>query len=275
MSEITKALLRKAILTQNQLNKIVGWKDELLHLAPPVLWFGTTNNSKPKIITLGANPSRSEFLDGNNTTLKNIKIVDVPYLNRANQRFYTFKKNEVYDENDVTKLDKIIESYNNYFTNNPYKKWFGDKNGGKVEALVNGFNGSFYDAANKQAIHLDLFPFATLRDYSLIKHLPQNDLFKNGWAQTFLLELINFINTEVILVFGISNFNIFNELFKDDIIKIKSGTFKNSKGNNHTTYHINEFKKFKLVGLTINVGNPMGFSREDLKNLSKQIKTQF
>ena len=63
-------LLQKAINKQNELLLLKGWKDELLSLAPPVLWFGNSNNNKAKIITIGANPSRSEFLNGNNTTLR-------------------------------------------------------------------------------------------------------------------------------------------------------------------------------------------------------------
>ncbi len=268
-------LLQKAINKQNELFLLNGWKDELLSLAPPVLWFGNNINNKRKIVTIGANPSRSEFLNGNNTTLKEVPLDKLPYLSKSQQRFYTFDKNEMTSNLNVQKLHEIINHYNNYFTNRPYRKWFGNENGGKVEALVNGFGASFYDSENKQAIHLDLFPFATLNDYHKIKHLAENDLFSNGWAQDFLLNLIDNIKPEIIIIFGIANFNMFNRLFKNYLQELFDGHFKNKAGNNHTNYCVSNFNDIKLVGLSINVGNPRGFSREDLINLSKKIHNKF
>lgn len=267
-------LLQKAINKQNELFLLNGWKDELLNLAPPVLWFGNNNNNKSKIITIGANPSRSEFLNGNNTTLKEIPVDKLPYLSKSQQRFYTFDKNELTSDLNLQKLHEIINSYNNYFTNHPYRRWFGNENGGKVEALVNSFGASFYNDGNKQAIHLDLFPFATLKDYHKIKNLAEDDLFSNGWAQEFLLNLINNIKPEIIIVFGIANYNIFNRLFKNNLKQLFDGNFTNNAENNHTNYFVSNFNDIKLVGLSINVGNPRGFSREDLINLGKKIQNK-
>jgi len=268
-------LLQKAINKQNELLLLNGWKDELLSLAPPVLWFGNSNNNKAKIITIGANPSRSEFLNGNNTTLRGIPVDKLPYLRKLKQRFYTLDETELNTELSLQKLHEIIKSYNNYFNTNPYRKWFGNENGGKVEALVNSFDASFYNAGDKQALHLDLFPFTTLTDFHKIRHFAENDLFKTEWAQKFLLELINKINPEIIIVFGIANYNIFSGLFKSNLEELTDGKFINKAENNHTNYFISKFNNIILVGLSINVGNPRGFSREDLLNLGKEIKSKF
>jgi hypothetical protein len=268
-------LLQKAIKKQNELSLLNGWKDELLSLAPPVLWFGNNNTNKPKIITIGANPSRSEFLNGNNSTLRGISADNVPYLSKSQQRFYTFDKNELTSDLSLQKLHEIINSYNNYFTNHPYRSWFGKVNGGKVEALVNSFGASFYNDGNKQVLHLDLFPFATLSDFNKIKHLAEDDLFCNSWAQEFLLNLISNIEPEIIIVFGITNYNIFNRLFKNNLKQLANGKFINHTENNHTNYLISNFNNIKLVGLSINLGNPRGFNREDLLNLGKKIQDKF
>ncbi len=53
--EATKKLLR--------LRQKVGWAKELPHRCPPILWFGNARSPKPKVLTIGANPSRWEYLD--------------------------------------------------------------------------------------------------------------------------------------------------------------------------------------------------------------------
>jgi len=39
------------------------WGNELLLKVPPVMWFGDSKCEKEKILTIGANPSRWEFLN--------------------------------------------------------------------------------------------------------------------------------------------------------------------------------------------------------------------
>ena len=180
-----------------------------------------------------------------------------------------------YNSHEPSTNNNWISSFHyNYFNTNPYRKWFGNENGGKVEALVNSFDASFYNAGDKQALHLDLFPFTTLTDFHKIRHLAENDLFKTEWAQKFLLELINKINPEIIIVFGSANYNIFSGLFKSNLKELTDGKFINKAENNHTNYFISKFNNINLVGLSINVGNPRGFSREDLLNLGKEIKSK-
>ena len=73
-------LLVKALKKQHELFKIDYWASELLEFSPPVLWFGDSNK-KEKIVTVGANPSRREFLDKRNGK----------YIVESNQRFYHLK----------------------------------------------------------------------------------------------------------------------------------------------------------------------------------------
>ncbi|RDW20089.1 hypothetical protein CWR48_05030 [Oceanobacillus arenosus] len=63
MNSLAIDLLVKAAEKQIELENKPAWKNELIPKAPPVLWFGDTEIDKPKIITIGANPSREEFLN--------------------------------------------------------------------------------------------------------------------------------------------------------------------------------------------------------------------
>lgn len=261
-----KVLLRNAILKQNQLFTDPYWATELLPFAPPVLWFGDLRSDLPKIVTIGANPSRREFLPSANAN----QNVYNNYLVGQNARFYVSNiqfTNLPYISNQI--LDQIIKSYNDYFSVNPYRTWFGSNDGGKVEAFINGLGASFYNNNyDYRGIHIDLFPFATMSDYRSIFNLCNNSLFQTNWAQNFLIDLIKRISPEKLIIFGISNYrsilNIFN---KHNVTprQFSVGTkicdvYYNSIGVNQP-----------LIGLRINLGNPIGWSRQELIQLGNSI----
>lgn len=262
-------LLEKALAKQNELLLDERWKNELLKLAPPILWFGDMNNVKDKVVTIGANPSRSEFLNENNRTTKTKSIEELRYLENDKKRFFIFEQNESLNKLSFSSMEKIIESYNSYFNKEPYRQWFGSENGGKVEGLVKGFDASFYNSAKYQAIHLDLFPFATINNYKKIQKLADESLFQNGWAKGFLEDLIQNISPRIIIVFGISNFSVFKSLYQNDINTLHEGVF--CSNNKKTKYSINEFKNMQLIGLNQNFGNT-NFSKEELIILGKEIQ---
>ena len=68
---------------------------------PPVLWFGNIKNN-PQVLVVSANPSRPEQPKSNPR---------IPYSKKWN-----------IDQPDV---EELMKDYNNYFVNNPSKKWFG------------------------------------------------------------------------------------------------------------------------------------------------------
>lgn len=262
-------LLEKALAKQNELLLDERWKNELLKLAPPVLWFGDMNNVKDKVVTIGANPSRSEFLNENNSTTNNKSIEELRYLEKDKKRFYVLEQDESLNNLTVSTLEKILESYNCYFTKKPYRKWFGKINGGKVEGLVNGFDASFYNSGTYQAIHLDLFPFATINNYKKIEKLVDESIFQNGWAQSFLGDLIENVSPRIIIVFGISNYTVFKSMYQNDITRMHEGVFNSD--NKQTSYSINDFKGKRLIALNQNFGNT-NFSKEELLMLGKEIQ---
>lgn len=286
MEGFQKRLLVEAVRKNIELKGNVSWRVELLEKAPPILWFGDTRDSLPKIITIGANPSREEFLEQNKKEaqecIKNSK--NLKYLKKS--RFRTLTQSESLSNiiSNESLQEEIIESFNTYFSekSNPYTNWFGKPNGFNVEAFLNGLNASYYPNSNQylyNAIHVDLFPFSTISDYKEISELADKDLFDNRWSQNFLENLLRAFNPSIklIVVFGRTNFNKLKNLFPNSI-KTKNGRKyfpKYAKGKLiPCTYWIGTFNSYNLVGLSINLGNPRGFTTKDLNNLGAYILTQ-
>ncbi len=287
MMQFQKILLIEAVKKNIDLNNNLNWKHELLEKAPPVLWFGDTRTNLPKIITIGANPSREEFLNHHKKNaqkmINNREQKLLQYLKKP--RFRTLSQTEsLFDILiNVNLQEEIIESYNSYFSNNPYINWFGKPNGFKLEAFLNGLNASYYPDKIQygfNAIHIDLFPFPTISDYKEISGLAEKDLFNNEWSQNFLRNLMTtFIpSPKLIVVFGKTNFIKLKKLFPDSISTQKGRTHyhQNAKGEQIScTYWIGTFDSYKLVGLSVNLGNPRNFTTKDLNNLGTHILKEF
>ena len=277
-------LLKEASLKLIQLSKNDSLKDELLCKAPPVLWFGNLRESKERFLTIGANPSRKEFLNMSKkeaqTNLK--KGLPLNYLKNGSIRLLTLGDNQNWENitKDNALKDKIINSYNNYFCNNPYANWFGKRNPNKlsynVEGLINAMGASFYNNKEMeyQGIHIDLIPYVTISDFSeIIREEKNKNIILNNWTKEFLIKIIKRINPKYILVFGISNFEHFEK-----IMNIKERSEKKS----FQVFHNNKIKKadfwsFKfnettVIGLSLNVGNPIGWTKHTLNELGVKIK---
>lgn len=273
--EVYINLLKDAFLKQKALYESNEWSQQLLSFAPPVLWFGDIYVPKPKIITIGANPSRSEFLKGNKKTINATTYSDLKYLNESEKRFFHLAK-PIYDCNiNEVPFYEIIEGYNKYFWkgSKPYAKWFGRK--GKVEGLINGLGASFYnnDVYAFQALHLDLFPFATLKDFTSIQILVENDIFYNEWSKNLLEKLITNIEPKLIVVFGLTNRKYFEKIFSDSLKFIGDATYE-PRNNLSTNYKIGTFKNIKYVGLSTNFGDPKGFRTEDVNSVGQFVKNE-
>lgn len=273
--EVYINLLKDAFLKQKILFESNEWSQQLLSFAPPVLWFGDINVPKPKIITIGANPSRSEFLKGSKKIINATEYSDLKYLNDSEKRFFHLSK-PIYDCNiNEIPFSEIIEGYNKYFWkgSKPYARWFGRK--GKVEGLINGLDASFYsnDIYAFQALHLDLFPFATLKDFTSIQSSVDNDLFSDNWSKKMLENLIKNIEPKLIVVFGLTNRNYFEKIFSDSLNFSKDNMYE-TKNNLRTNYKIGTFKNIKYVGLSTNFGDPKCFRTEDVNSVGQFVKNE-
>ena len=259
-------LLAEAIRKQFELRENPIWTAEIPELCPPVLWFG--NHMKEElIVTVGANPSRWEFLDR--------KTGD--YLVPAKQRFYHFRRSDMQSvlEDEAT-MKQIIQSYDLYFHRNPYALWFGKRFGGKVEGFLNGLGASLYSQRGFGAVHTDLIPFVTMNDFSKLDgHRLQRDLFLNRWAQNFLNKLLNHLQPVAIMIFGRNNFDHYNKLVNRNIILDKNFTTGKNRAKYCVSYKRINGKNIPLIGLNINLGNPVGFSRQSLLKFGSTIKEEF
>lgn len=179
--------------------------------AIPVCWFGDLDSSKPKILTIGANPSRKEFIQY-----------------KGAHRF-----NNVMP---LSTLNAIIDSYNSYFRINPYTKWFN-----RINPLLQEFDASYYDTHRSIAIHLDVNPIPTYKSTELRK---EQVLMKMGvsLSQQLIDHLIANYNVQKIIIVGGYNCNLFCNSYNVQPTQSKKNPyyFTNSISN----YNYNFIKGF-------------------------------
>lgn len=146
------------------------------NVAVPVPFFGNIGNNKPLIFTIGSNPSDREFIDKSGSALT------VP-------RF--FNPSTVHPSYSVA---TIWGACNEYFLNKPYKGWFGEKDGSKIEGFLNLLGASYYDSKEYkyQAVHLDLMPFPTEEKFVNFKknHPKETDYYIKSYGLPLIDSLI-------------------------------------------------------------------------------------
>ncbi len=285
-----RLLLNCAVEKQIELREQKEWELELPERCPPILWFGNAETEKP-IVTVGANPSRAEYIsDFKKEALKKAHNHDpLTYLESPNNRFRLLNKTETENLADILEneqlQDEIIDGYNSYFClrhqnkYTAYTKWFGNNkdNSYKVEGFLRGFGASYYPSNNLdyiQAIHIDLFPFATLSDFKdLLKNKNikvEKNLFGDEWAANLIQSLITMLQPSLLIIFGRTNFNYFSQHIDESISQAQWQDY------GCASYCMGNAAKVKLpfIGLSTNLGNPRGFSAESLNQYSQHIRQE-
>lgn len=271
-------ILIESIKKLISLHQIEDWDNELLLKAPPVLWFGNSKSQKKKILTIGANPSRWEFLNQSEMKSCTIPYQSSFYENKYlfNKRFYHLTKKETFNSvlSDAELRNKIINSYDKYFSGNPYK-WFGlNKNDSyNVEGVLRGLGASYFDNDSEyRACHIDIFPFATISDFNRIKKITERDVLENNWAKNLVDEILDYFKPKKILIFGRTNFNYFAEYF--DINKPNDVNFQvQNNGKGKCVVWKTNYNNYKIIGVSVNLGNPKGFDASGLRELGNYLKT--
>ncbi len=179
---------------------------------------------------------------------------------------------------DIQLREEVIESYNHYFSRNPYK-WFGKKATASeyaynVEGFINALDASYYEGDKKfQGLHIDLMPFPTISDFSSLLAASEKLVFKNDWAKIFLEKLITEINPKMILVFGRTNLNYLTRFLEISNTGM-THTFKALTENGQMStanYWTFLYRHFPVIGLSTNLGNPKGFSKKTLNEFGKVV----
>jgi len=198
------------------------------------------------------------------------------YLEPPHNRFRLLRQDEVLQnilENEAIQKE-IIAGYNQYFSSdhNPYRQWFGsNKNDSyKVEGFLRGLGASYYEDSNEtyQAIHIDLFPFATLADFKRLLDLADADLFRTEWAREFVIKLIHLLKPEGLVVFGKTNFKYFGRYIDPSVRRFTENSFGLSR------FFIGraELLGLPVLGLSTNLGNPIGFNAVELRQYGNDIR---
>lgn len=253
------------------------WQAELPSRCPPILWFGDAQSQKPKLLTLAANPSRQEYLrDSSKDAFYKVQQTNddslLSYLEPPSNRFRLLAGNEKL-ENILTQQElrtEIIASYNNYFERNPYR-WFGLRKAEayNVEGFLRGLDASFYHGQQAQftGVHIDLFPFATVRDFGTIQQAADRDLFASGWAKRLIIALVELLQPEAIVVFGRTNFFYFANYVDQALHQAVWQRY------NGASFTIGTTKAFDIpvIGLSTNLGNPKGFDWESLRRFGRFV----
>jgi hypothetical protein len=231
----TKAreLLTRSACKLLELQEASGWKELLVTDAVPILWFGNAFTTKPRILTVGANPSSNEFKAPSVRALQNgEKVTDLIA--------------------SVNLQREVIDSYNGYFNYQPYIKWFGP-----VEWFLQEFKTSYQKPAYFRGLHVDLFPFATIPDFSDIQTIVAEALFASGWASNLLKDIIGFLHPHLVIVFGRTNYSYFRKYYDPSLPPLPEGKLQ---------YVVTKSAAFDLpiLGLSVNIGHPKGFTTSQL-----------
>lgn len=248
----------------NYLDKNQSSELSIMPWASPVLSFGDISRSK--IATLGINPSNREFVNIENEELKG-----------SNRRFHTLSSLGLTKWSDISEnqLQLIFDTYNEYFSRNPYDGWFK-----KLDYLMSGSSISYY-FPSYEACHLDLIPFATDEKWSNLTLQQQTTLLKI--FGDILGAIINNSSIEILLLNGqtvVNNFEkISNIEFEKNLQKNWELPRKTVDGVAGYSYEgfvssiggVDLKRKIKVLGYNHNIQSSFGVSSEVLASIREWI----
>lgn len=276
-------LLKEALQKQNELKEKGHWDRDIPNGILPVLWFGDSGNGGPSVATVAANPSHKEYFSESRSDL-NSKVdssEDHQDLELLDEDRLHVPDGPLKDIEGGEEAERILDGYDDYFSHNPYTSWFGTDEGDSygVEGFLRGFGASLYSGNDLyRAVHIDLIPFVTLQGFGDIARRAEEDLFEDGgpgsgWAPDFLRRLVDFLDPEILIVFGEQNVNYFGEHF--------GGTFQDldweSCPDQPACYKIGslEWSDRPVIGLGTNLGNPIGFNKESLRRYGECVCSEY
>jgi 23S rRNA maturation mini-RNase III len=266
MVKPSTTLLREALRKRDGLYRNPYWKDQIPEGCPPVLWFGD-HNKENLIVTVGLNPSHGEFFKTQDDARR------LHYLSQRDQRFYVYSEQDLKNPQLAEVTNNVIQSYDRYFQTNPYSRWFGKTGGYNVEGYLNHIDASFYGGKPVNCVHIDLFPFVTVDKYSdLDSTRLETDIFGDERFQKHFIDLLEYLDPKFIIVFGRGTVNQFNRHYNGRISldqEFKEDDHRYAKYG-HSTFSVYG-KKIPVIGLSVNLGNPRGFTKERLGKLAKQV----
>jgi hypothetical protein len=222
------------------------------HIVPgstPVVSFG--NALTAAAATIGLNPSRVEFCDKNGMALCG-----------PSRRLATHSSLGTSDltEASIEEICRVFEECNDYFQQNPYRKWFDS-----LEPFLNVFNASYYDGS---ACHLDLVQWATDPTWGRLKpaHIRKKLLANDA---PFLVEQLRRENIRTILVNGMT---VLQQLKRLLLIEFEELTPIVGLSHRDTRLFYGEvFDGVRVVGWSTNLQSSWGVTRELHNELADRL----
>ena len=271
-------LLMEATRKLMAISAIPEWEHELLDKAPPVLWFGDAASEKPKILSFGANPSRWEFLDERGIKKASLQKQEYEsrYLSEEKRRFFHLDAAQRWQDilHNTALRTQIINSFNQYFKSGNAYRWFGANkyDSYNAEGLLRGMNASYFDTETSfRALHIDLFPFTTIRDFGSIRGITERDVLSGFWARDLVYEIINMLQPKRLLVFGAGNLNYFCAYFGADAGPAEHWKSQGAGALGSCRVHRFQHEQIPVTGLSVNLGNPKGFNAQGLRELGEYL----
>lgn len=191
-----KQIIKDYIDEFNQANENPILKNYVVPSSIPIIWFGNIEkyrSSSLKIVTVGLNPSCSEFLNDQKQLL--------PFQSRR------FERIDLSHYDDI-RINALYNTLNKYFDVNPYRHYFDQYN-----ELLKGINASYFrNKAINTAIHIDVYSaIATDPIFGKLDKKVQAALKIRG--KELYKKLINYLNPDIIL-FSAGQ-DIFYDLYAD------------------------------------------------------------
>jgi len=267
-------LLTEATRKLMALSAIPDWEHELLDKAPPVLWFGDANSEKPKILSFGANPSRWEFLDERGIKKAELQKHEYEsrYLKPGQRRFVHLEDLQHWGDllRDEPLRQRILDSFNNYFKSGNAYRWFGanKEDSYNAEGLLRGMEASYFDIDSRyRAMHIDLFPFTTIRDFGSIRTIAERDVLNGFWARNLVNEIMSLLRPEKLLLFGAGNLHYFCNYFEAGAGAASAWKATGTGALGTCRVYRFHYAGIPVWGLSVNLGNPKGFNAKGLREL--------
>jgi len=266
MAKTSTIILRDALTKRDELRRNSYWHQQIPERCPPVLWFGDHRN-KPLITTVGLNPSHGEFFRSQEDA-KNLN-----YPSSDEQRFYVYSAADLQNTEDPSVTNRVIQSYDDYFRRNPYTRWFGKLGGHNVEQFIHQLGASFYGNDSLGCVHIDLFPFVTVDKFSkLDQKRVEKYIFSDPWFLENFRSLIDFLEPQQMILFGKSTVEYFNKYFEGSI---NLGSEFREGNKKYANYGISAYtaygRQIPVVGLSVNLGDPRGFTKELLAIMGRIV----
>ena len=255
MDSELKKIMQDYVENFNQANTNPILKDNIVSNSIPVIWFGNIEkycSSSLKVVTVGLNPSCSEFLNDRKQQLA----------------FRRFDRIELKNYDDV-RLNALYNTLNRYFETHPYE-YFKHYN-----ELLKAIKASYYSNMElNTAIHIDVYSaIATDPIYGKLDKKVQLTLKMRGVE--LYKKLVNYLEPDVIL-FSASK-DTFDDLYSNWLLLEKREFIKSVfiDAYKSSTVSCGEKHCLLLYGRNFN-GTPFGgMTRETAKGTIKEFVEKY